>query len=215
MAPIRVILFDMGGVLIRLRGHRVLLDHLPANMSENALLTQWLHSDAVRAFESGRISLPDFCRAIIPDMGLNMSEAAFLEVFERFLDAPYEGTAEMLPLLAQRYTTGVLSNTSEPHWTRACVMLPELAAVAHVFLSCRMGMLKPDAAIFSEVLDQLGVASGEVLYFDDHPANVAAARMLGIQAVQVDGFGEAMEALAALGILTAEECALIPRDIRK
>jgi putative hydrolase of the HAD superfamily len=219
MQPIRFILFDLGGVLIRLRGHRVLLDYMPKGATAASFLNHWLQSPAVRQFESGRMSLPDFCRAVIPDMGLQMSEAAFLEVFERFLEAPYEGPAQMLPLLARRFTTGILSNTSEPHWARACAMLPELAALPHAFLSCRLGMLKPDAAIFEAVMDQLGASPAEVLYFDDHPVNVTAARALGIQAVRVDGFGEALEAMVALGVLSAEEClpspCLTPRGTRK
>lgn len=201
MLVIRAILFDLGGVLIRLRGHRVLLDYLPAGVSDKVFLTRWLHSPSVRQFESGRMTLPDFCRAAVTELGLEMTEDQFLLVFQRFLDQPYEGPDEVLPRLMERYITGVLSNTSETHWEMATTMLPVLNDVHHRFLSCRLGLLKPDADIFEEVLRQLKLQAGEVLYFDDHPANVAAARELGIQAVAVDGFGEAVEAMTALGLL--------------
>lgn len=201
MHTIAAILFDLGGVLVRLRGHRVLLAYLPESMTSEELLNRWLHSPVVRDFESGRIQLSDFCRDILSDLGLNMDETEFLEVFRTFLDEPYPGVSAVLPDLSRRYVTGVLSNTSEPHWQTAVGMLPELLTVRHLFLSYQMGLLKPDEAIFAEVLHHLHLSAEQVLYFDDHPANVEAARRMGIQAVRVDGFGEAVEAMAALGLL--------------
>ena len=201
MHTIAAILFDLGGVLVRLRGHRVLLDYLPESMTSEELLNRWLHSPAVRDFEAGRIPLPDFCHDILSDLGLNMDEKAFLDVFGSFLDEPYPDVSAVLPDLSRRFVTGVLSNTSDPHWQTAVNMLPELLSVRHLFLSYRMGLLKPDEAMFTEVLRLLQLSAEQVLYFDDHPANVEAARRMGIQAVRVDGFGEAVEAMAALGLL--------------
>ena len=85
MHTIAAILFDLGGVMVRLRGHRVLLEYLPESMTSEELLNRWLHSPVVRDFESGRIQLSDFCRDILSDLGLNMDETEFLEVF-RTLD---------------------------------------------------------------------------------------------------------------------------------
>ena len=199
--PIRVVLFDLGGVLIRLRGVPVLLRHLAGRMDEAELMRRWLASPAVRAFESGNGTLEAFCRDMVAELDLPMDEAGFLEVFRTFLDGPYPGVAQTLPVLAGRIPVGILSNTSDPHWQEALRLLPELGLAKWHFLSYRMRLIKPDAAMFRAVLDQLGEAPETVLYFDDHPANVEAARALGIQAVPVNGFGEAVEALEALGLL--------------
>ena len=198
---IRVVLFDLGGVLIRLRGVQVLLGHLAGRMDEPELMRRWLASPAVRAFESGNGTLVDFCHEMVAEFDLPMDEAAFLEVFRTFLEAPYPLAAQTLPVLAGRLRFGILSNTSDPHWQEALRLLPELGLARWHFLSYQMGLVKPDAAMFRTVLDQLGEPPETVLYFDDHPANVAAARELGIQAVPVNGFGEAVEAMEALGIL--------------
>lgn len=205
MQEIRAILFDLGGVLIRLRGHRVLLHYLPEDMTEEELLQRWLHSATVRAFESGRMDLSTFCHDILMDLGLHMDEAAFLHVFQTFLEGPFPEVAEKLTQLSARHVTGILSNTSAPHWQAALDMLPVLETLPHQFLSYRMGMLKPDREIFEEVLRRLDLPAESVLYFDDHPLNVKTARMLGIQAVQAVGFEEALEALTALGLLPIPE----------
>jgi putative hydrolase of the HAD superfamily len=50
------------------------------------------------------------------------------------------------------------------------------------FVSCELGLAKPDAAYFSAILDTLGEAPERVLFVDDSPRNVAAARALGLAA---------------------------------
>lgn len=55
-----------------------------------------------------------------------------------------------------------------------------------LFFSCRLGHAKPGAAFFTSVLAALDAAGGEVLFVDDHPANVAAARKSGFNAEVYD-----------------------------
>ena len=50
------------------------------------------------------------------------------------------------------------------------------------FYSCALGAAKPDPAYFAAVLDLLALAPERVLLVDDNPANVAAARSLGLAA---------------------------------
>lgn len=201
MAQVQVVLFDLGGVLIRLRGVQVLLSHLEGRMDEAGLMQRWLYSPAVRLFESGRCSLETFCTDIVKELHLPMNAQEFLEVFKSFLAEPFPGVAEILPILGKTIPIGILSNTSDPHWQMSREMLPELDGVRHLFLSYRMGLLKPDAAMFRQVLSSLGEPAESILYFDDHPANVAAARALGFQAVQACGFQEAVKELTTLGLL--------------
>lgn len=52
------------------------------------------------------------------------------------------------------------------------------------FYSCDLGVAKPDPAFFEAVLDRLEAAAPEVLFVDDHPANVAGAREAGLAAEQ-------------------------------
>ncbi len=52
---------------------------------------------------------------------------------------------------------------------------PWLAAFSRRFFSCRLKAVKPEAAAYRAVLDALGAEPGEVVFFDDRPANVAGA----------------------------------------
>jgi epoxide hydrolase-like predicted phosphatase len=57
---------------------------------------------------------------------------------------------------------------------------------AEVIDSSFEGVRKPDPAIFELALERMGaVKPAEALFLDDHPANVAAAEALGMQAILV------------------------------
>jgi putative hydrolase of the HAD superfamily len=59
---------------------------------------------------------------------------------------------------------------------------PWLAAFCRRFFSCRLRAIKPEAAAYGAVLDALDAEPGDVVFFDDRPANVAGAAQLGIDA---------------------------------
>lgn len=58
-----------------------------------------------------------------------------------------------------------------------------LASRKRIFLSYRLHLLKPDVRIYQKVLEQLKAAPDEVVFIDDKPANVEAAKSLGIHGI--------------------------------
>ncbi len=56
-----------------------------------------------------------------------------------------------------------------------------------MFESCVVGLRKPDLNMFRHVLTTLGVPAERALYLDDIPANVKAARLVGITSIRVPG----------------------------
>ena len=59
---------------------------------------------------------------------------------------------------------------------------PWLAPFTRRFFSCDLRAVKPEPAAYRVVLARLGARPGEVVFFDDRPANVAAAAEMGIDA---------------------------------
>jgi putative hydrolase of the HAD superfamily len=50
------------------------------------------------------------------------------------------------------------------------------------FYSCELGVAKPERAYFAAVLERLATPAEQVVFVDDRPANIDAARQLGIDA---------------------------------
>ena len=57
--------------------------------------------------------------------------------------------------------------------------------------SCYVKKIKPDSGIYQCLLEKYGLRAEECLFFDDREENVAAARELGIQAVQFETYEQA------------------------
>ncbi|MFS4504775.1 HAD family hydrolase [Clavibacter sp. Sh2141] len=56
------------------------------------------------------------------------------------------------------------------------------ARFEHVMTSARLGMAKPDADVWPVAVARLGVPAERILFVDDKPANVEAARRAGLHA---------------------------------
>lgn len=74
----------------------------------------------------------------------------------------------------------------------------------HVTESSKVGIRKPDPAIYRMACEALGVAPGQCVYLDDLGINCKPAAALGMAAIKVTSGDQAMEDLArALGLEVA------------
>ncbi len=89
----------------------------------------------------------------------------------------------------------ILSNAPSP-LADAFDRLTWLAGFSPRLFSGRLGLLKPEPAIFLLALDALAAAAAEVLFIDDRPENVATANSLGLRGVLCEGVASIEAALA-------------------
>jgi putative hydrolase of the HAD superfamily len=77
----------------------------------------------------------------------------------------------------------LLSNAPEPLAT-AIDHCGWSASFDRRFYSCRLGLAKPDAAVYRAVLEDLGATPQSVLFIDDRAENTRAATALGLKTVR-------------------------------
>ena len=93
---------------------------------------------------------------------------------------------ELLRALGERMPVYAFSNTNVAHqrfWERHYA-----AALEHfraIFVSCELGLRKPEAEAFLRVSDVIGADPERILFFDDTRENVDGARAIGMSAVHV------------------------------
>jgi HAD superfamily hydrolase (TIGR01509 family) len=197
----RVILFDVGGVLVELGGVEALLGWLGPAATVEQLWPIWLRSPSVRAFETGRIEPMQFARGIVAELELDISPQQFLESFAAWPTQPYPGALEMIASIPARYQLALLSNSNMLHWPRVIDDMNFRSRFEHRFSSHLTGKIKPDAEAFEHVLQTLGCEPAEVLFLDDNLLNVQAARTVGMQSQRVQGAQQARFALRDAGVL--------------
>jgi putative hydrolase of the HAD superfamily len=85
---------------------------------------------------------------------------------------------------------------------------PWLLEFSHLTFSHRLGIAKPDAAIYLYAAKGLGVTPENVLFLDDREENVAGARAVGMMAIQYgrhDEFVKTMQREGLGGLLSLAE----------
>lgn len=91
--------------------------------------------------------------------------------------------------------TGILSNLGDAMEAGVLARCPWLAAFGHHTFSHRLGIAKPDLAIYRHAAEGLGVSPSRVLFIDDREDNIQGARDAGMQTIRyIDhaGFEAAM-----------------------
>lgn len=194
------VLFDLGGVLLDFRGFQALRELLPGRPSDEELLSRWLRCEAVRAFERGHTTKEEFGPRVVRELGIPLPPGEFLAAMANWLHGFLPGAEQLLAALPGDCHYGCLSNSNSLHEAHLGELLGRHLPAR--FLSHQLGMVKPDREIFERVAEVLAVTPDELLFVDDAPENVEAARSRGWRAERVLGPGECRSALErALGPL--------------
>ena len=187
---VQAIVFDLGNVLLDL-DNRFYGQGWPdgINASDHESFEQWVASeDLWLKFETGRISTDQFLDKLTARLGL--SPKRVIDYWNKILIGIQPRRLELLEKLRQRYNLYVLSNTNAIHieWVRQHVhdlQVPDFEQryFRQVFYSYELGCVKPDAAIYQKSQSAIGLSPKHLLFIDDKPENVSAARAAGWQAV--------------------------------
>lgn len=187
MSTIRCILFDLGGVLVPFRGVERVAELLGDPEVSEQHWQRWLASRSVRAFEIGELTPEEFAEAFLGEYDLGLSPAELLRELHGFVGRPFAGAMELLDELRPHYLVACLSNTNRLHWPPLAAEMRFDRRLHRAFPSHETGLVKPDPEAFEHVCDELDLAPGEILFFDDAQLNIEAARTLGFEACRVEG----------------------------
>jgi HAD superfamily hydrolase (TIGR01509 family) len=198
MTESRILAFDLGGVLLRLNSPRETFD---LEMGEGEFLKQWIHSKSVRDFERGAIDAESFARSIVDEASLNYDWREFLTKFNSWPDKLYPGITELLDEVRASHRCVLLSNTNAMHWDQTGVGDLLAPRFESVFLSYITGKLKPDADVYDMVRRELNCDPAQIVFFDDNPVNVEAARECGWQSTLIKGAGELKISLQRMRVI--------------
>lgn len=188
----KVILFDLGGVLLKLRDP---VTTFGLACDESEFLRAWIMSPSVRALESGSIDGEAFARQIVVEMDLAMDWRELLHRFNNWPENVYPKAVDLLGRIPPKFSCAILSNTNSVHWQGIDVRTTFGDRFDRYFLSYESGLLKPDRESFLQVTESYGCRPEEILFFDDNPVNVAAAGKEGIAAMRISGPDELEAAL--------------------
>ncbi len=198
---IEAILFDLGGVLVELKGVPRMREWMDWSVSEDDLWRRWLLSPTVRAFETGTSSSHEFASGMIAEFSLPVDEGQFLKEYTSWPVRLYPGTESLLRELGGSFILGSLTNTNVLHWHRLRDEMGLGRLLQYNFPSHETGLLKPDVEAYLYAARSLHCAVGRILFLDDNQLNVEGARSAGMVSRKATGTAGTIFALTELGLL--------------
>jgi len=195
---IRNVVFDVGGVLVRLR-YQPFIGYLVANGIDMSDLPAWLEKVDLSAHERGEISGETLLERVAAMAPRPLDPA---ELMDRWLDM-FDRSEEMFGLaqgLMCDYRVYLLSNIGDLHWQYLDREYGIGSLVHGAIASFRVGAVKPTAAIYREAERRLGLEPAETVFVDDLAPNVAGAEARGWRAIHHVGASDTRQRLGALGV---------------
>jgi len=180
---IRAVVFDFGNVLCRFEPGRMADNLAPYSaFSLEELRSLILAPSAlVHRYESGLISSAEFYKGVVEACRLRITETEFIRAFCDIF-TPVPETLDWVRRLHGKVKLGLLSNTSEWHYLHDIRTVDVFPLFDAVTLSFQVKAMKPDPAMYRDVLAKLDLPAEECFYTDDIVPFVETARALGLHA---------------------------------
>ena len=202
MAPAtKLIIFDLGNVLIPLRTERLIEALKRDSQRPQDELRALIHAvELVDPLERGQLSLEQFFAQIKKQLALTWEFEQFLPLWNDIL-VENATVGDLLGRLRPRYQLAAITNIDVVHEAYILNTWPAFRQIHHWVASCQVGLRKPQPEIYRLALERAGVAPSAAVYLDDRADFIEAAGRLGIRGVQVTHPSRVLEHLRELGIV--------------
>jgi epoxide hydrolase-like predicted phosphatase len=190
---IRALIFDFGGVLVRMIDDRPRLAlakkiGLPLSGLDELVF----FSESAAQASRGEISVAMHWEAVRKALGLQPGDMpSFLQQFWSADDVNWR-LLDYIRSLRPRFKVGLLSNA----WDDLRKTLHDRWNIDGLFdeliISAEVKLVKPDPRIFQLATDRLKVLPDETIFIDDIAENVESARLMGLKGIQYQDFDQVM-----------------------
>lgn len=154
-------------------------------------------------YDRGDLSAETYWSKFAEDAGMTLDASQLQALYERDVTMWSRLNPDMVgwlsALSAAGMKTAVLSNMHMGMVQHARHAFQWLDGVSFTTFSAEVRLIKPDPAIYEHCLRGLDVAPSDTLFIDDRQVNVAAARALGIHAVQFQSLAQLSNELQQAG----------------
>ncbi len=185
-------MFDLGGVVFGIDFESACSHWAThAGVSTETIKSRFRIDEWYERHERGEIGASEYFDALRDTLGITLSDEQFAVGWNAIFEDQSAEVFELLQALGSRIPIYAFSNSNVMHqefWERKYAKT--LGLFREVFVSCELGLRKPEAAAFRHVAACIGSEPEKLLFFDDRAENVDGARDIGMPAVQVRGFAD-------------------------
>ena len=199
---IKNIVFDFGGVIAPISREKAVEAFERLGLADaDQRLDKYHQTGIFQQLEDGSIEVSTFQEKLGELCGRKLGWEETQQAWLGFFTGVDVAMLECLEELRRRYRLYVLSNTNPYVMSWACseefsaARKPLDCYFDKLYLSYRMGLLKPDERIFSRLVQDSGIVPSETLFVDDGAANIAAGHKAGFVTYQPENGEDWRDAL--------------------
>ena len=193
---IKALIWDMEGVLMLTVDNNMPLTVAKKLNAPYEKVREIYFSDINDKMDLGEMTQDQFNEYVLDTLQISREKKHLLEeIFSEklFID---EDLLKYIVEMGSKYKLGLLSNYSndlrpkiEKEWALGSVF-------DEIIISCEVGLIKPDPAIFNLILARLGVKAEESVFIDDRIKNIDGAKKMGFQTIFFTSKEQSLKELA-------------------
>ncbi|MFA5973676.1 MAG: HAD family phosphatase [Lentimicrobiaceae bacterium] len=191
-SKIKNLIFDLGGVLLNINPLLSLLElEKISGISKDELIVKFVSEKIFEKFDTGSLNPAQFRSKLCQILNCSVSDSEIDRTWnELLLDFPLP-RVELLQQLRKNYRVFLLSNTNSIHFDHYTHEFYEKYGIRmadlfdKLFLSYEIGIHKPDAGIYTYVLQHAHINPSESVFIDDSLPNIEAAFRQGITGIHI------------------------------
>ena len=190
------VLFDLGGVLLPFDRERRVAAIVAQLGVEADDVRELFDGPLPRLMDLGKADETDFAAAFADIAGRPIAPATARALILSVFEAP---NAELWRIVAELRRSVIVGGFSD-NPAFVAELFPDGAVLEPMIFSSQIGAMKPSDAAFAAAEARLGMGGDRVLFIDDGPANLQAARRRGWDAIQFTANAALVADLAARGL---------------
>ncbi len=188
LSDIKVLLLDFGGVVVDIDRDNAVQRFEEIGLEQaDSLLDSYKQNGIFLQLEEGILTPHDFYSALCQLAGKDIPSEQIDYAWMGFFPHINQKRLDFINELRKKYRVCLLSNTNPivMSWARS----PQFSQVGKslddyfdkIYLSYQMGMVKPKREIFEQILKSENIPASQIMFFDDGPANIEMAALLGFK----------------------------------
>ena len=194
------IVFDLGNTIIRF-DHNISAKKFSNlfRMDSKKIYDLFFDSPITRDFETGAISPWEFYTRASALLRVKIPYSDFVSIWNDIFweDLPM---CELARELKKSYKLFLLSNINRLHFEHIRRKFGIIEIFDELILSFVVGAMKPDRAIYDDVIRRAGGQKEKILYIDDREDLIKEALSLGIDSIRFEGIEKLKETMREKGI---------------
>lgn len=201
--PLKVIIFDMGGVFIQV-GSSPKIEALLDKCAHPEQFFPFWQSHWSYDFDSNKITPVNFYRVVVSALGYTGNFQEFIDDYCSLLrfDKDMFSFLQSLRIKNPQLEYWLLSNVSAVHWQYISNMWPNLLnQFSQLFLSWQMYCVKPYGNIYKKMYNDGQEKPENTVFIDDQPINGLFPKKLGARFIHFQNQDQLITELRSLDVI--------------